>query len=474
MLHKFGSETRFSLTAGFSMSAVVAAMLASAPSAQAQACVASSNGTPSSTCQQYFGAGATFPLLLNRKFFDYYGIAIQPGPAINPGQPGATGSQPLNPPGLSPRNANQQFNYCGTGSGNGRAIFTGVPATSATSASCSYTDIAGVLPFPTNAAGVTPVFAGTDTPLSTTDLANYANTRLATRGNPIQVPTVFGAIDVVSSPALGSLNVTTEQLCGIFDGSITTINDTPITVVIRSDSSGTTAAFTTYLAEVCPKLEKYKGDNLPYYLTAGTNTFPTVAQTSTFNRQNGDDGVAGRVAAVTNGVGYAGASFGSPYSQTALDPLTRTTYPAPNLATLENPSASVQTLVFPTPSTVQRRLTGISLAPNATYPCVLTVAGLSVVPAAGTSPDTNQAFPIVSPTYTLAYTRYPLTAEATAVRNVYNFILGNRTVPFPGANDQIPQGLGFSLLNNGTLNPPTVTNQLRGSARACVATITSP
>jgi ABC-type phosphate transport system substrate-binding protein len=262
--------------------------------------------------------------------------------------------------------------------------------------------------------------------------------------------------------------LTTTQLCGIFDGSITSINGTPITVVVRSDNSVTTTAFTTYLASTCPSVS---GGS--YYLTAGTNTFPTVAQTSTFNRQNSDDGVAGRVAAGVNHVGYAGASFSQPYALTALDPVTGTTNPSPLLVSLQNPSANVQTFVFPTPTTVQRRLSAISLVPNATYPCVLTVAGIPVIPAAGTSSATNNAFPIISPTYTLAYTRYPSTAEANAVKNVYNFILSNRPV-FPAANDQIAQGLGFSVLNNGTFNPNTGTNLLRGSARACLATITSP
>jgi phosphate transport system substrate-binding protein len=485
MFHKFGSENRFSLTAAFSVSAVVAAMVAAAPSAQAQACVPSANGTPSATCQQYFSAGATFPLLLNRQFFDYFGIAIQPGPAINPGQPGATGSQPSNPAG-SPRLPNgpsQQFNYCGTGSGNGRAVFTGVPATSFTSATCFYTDTTGILPFPTNIAGVSPSFAGSDTPLTATEETAYVNTQLngpsaptapgRGRGNAIQVPTVFGAIDVINNPALGNLNLTTAQLCGIFDGSITSINGTPITVVIRSDSSGTTTAFTTYLASACPSVS---GGS--YYLTAGTNTFPAVSQTTTFNRQNGNDGVAGRVAAVANHVGYAEASFGFPFTLTALDPVTNTTNPAPNLANLENPSATVQTFVAPNPTTINRRLAGISLSiPFPAHPCVLQVAGLPVVPAApalGAPLSANQAFPIVSTTYTLAYTRYSTTEQATAVRNVYNFILGSRTVPFPAANDQIAQGLGFSVLNNGTLNPPVVTNQLRASARACIAGITFP
>jgi phosphate transport system substrate-binding protein len=476
MFHKFEPNTRFSLTAAFSLSAVMAAMVAVAPSAQAQIvpCLPTAAGTPSATCQQFFGAGATFPLLLNR-FADYYGIAIATSPAILFAQPGATGVQPTNPAG-SPINRNQQVNYCGTGSGNGRAIFTGVPATSATSASCSYStsniiDPSGAsvgtafAPFPTNTAGVTPLFAGTDTPLSATDVTNYTNVKLAGRGNPIQVPTVFGALDVANNAALGSLNITTAQLCGIFDGSVTSINGTPINVYIRSDNSGTTTGLTTYLASACPSVS---GGS--YYLTAGTNTFPTVTQTSAFARVNGDDGVAGRIASDTSGISYIGASFGQPYALTALDPVTGTTNPAPLLANLENPSASVQTFVFPTPTTVQRRLTGISLTQNSTYPCVLTVVGLPVVPAAGN----NQAFPIVSPTYTLAYTRYPTAAEATAVRNLYNFVLGNRPAVFPAANDQIAQGRGFSLLNNGTFNPNTVTNQLRGSARVCLATITSP
>jgi hypothetical protein len=93
-----------------------------------------------------------------------------------------------------------------------------------------------------------------------------------------------------------------------------------------------------------------------------------------------------------------------------------------------------------------------------------------VIPAVGTN---NQSFPIVSTTYILAYTRYSTNEEAKAIQNNLNNVLGSRTI-HPSANDQIAQSLGFSLLNNGTFNSPTVTNQLRGSARACVATITFP
>jgi phosphate transport system substrate-binding protein len=484
MFHEFGADARLPLTAAFSLSAVVAAMVSVVPSAQAQACVPSATGIPSAACQQLFAGGATFPLLLNRQYHDYFGIAIPTGAPIAPGQPGATGVQPINPAG-SPRNINVQVNYCGTGSGNGRAIFTGVPATSATSASCSYAtastiDGSGVsvgtafAPFPTNTPGVTPVFAGTDTPLSATNINDYTAQKLATRGNPIQVPTVFGAIDLINNPALGSLNITTAQLCRIFDGSITTIDGTdtgaPITVVVRSDNSGTTTAFTTYLAAACPGVS---GGS--YYITTGVGVFPTTNPGNVvFNTQNGNDGVAGRVAAVANAVGYTEASFGSPYATTALDPVTGTTNPAPLLANLQNPSAITQTFVFPTPTTINRRLTGISLTANTTYPCILAVAGLPVLPAPANTTTTSQAFPIVSPTYALHYTRYATTEQAAATRSLFNFILGNRPARFPAANDQIAEGLGFSVLSNGTFNPNTATNLLRGSARACVATVTFP
>jgi phosphate transport system substrate-binding protein len=468
MFHKFGSENRFSLTAAFSVSAVVAAMVAAAPSAQAQACVPSANGTPSATCQQYFSAGATFPLLLNRQFFDYFGIAIQPGPAINPGQPGATGSQPTAPAG-SPRNTNQQFNYCGTGSRNGRTIFTGVTATIATSASCSYTDITGILPFPTNTniPSIAPLFAGNDFPLSSGDITNYTNTKLATRGNPIQVPTVIGGIVAAYNGGVTSngLNLTTLDLCQIFAGAYTDYSQLSGTTglsggirVLVADNSAITTVFTTYLASACPSVS---GGS--YYLTAGTNSFPRVAQTSNFTLTGGESLLVDTVATVSGGIGYMQASFASPYATFA--PITTTT-PAPVAASLQNPVSG--SFIFPFPSAINRGIANITLTADTTYPCLLKVVGIPVVPTVG------NAYPIISPTYTLAYTRYPSTAEANAVKSVYNFILGNRTVPFPGANDQIAQGLGFSVLNNGTLNPPTVTNQLRSSARACLNTITSP
>jgi ABC-type phosphate transport system substrate-binding protein len=500
MLNKFGSDVRFPLTAAFSLSAVMAAMVAVAPAAQAQVpCVAvpkdpnaapgtASAGTPSATCSQYFAGGATFPLLLNRALFNHYGISIPTGTAILPGQRGATGFQPSSPVG-SPRNTGVQINYCGTGSGNGRAIFTGVGGLG-TSASCSFANSATftltptgadplgqtavatgaqVSPFPTNTAGTRPLFAGTDVPLSTTDQTAYT-TNIATRGNPIQVPTAFGMIAAAYNPAVilggltGGLSLTTSDLCRIFDGTYFTyalvtgtVPAGTIRVFVRSDPSETTKRFTSYLGTACPPVVG------PYFLpTGGVDVFPFVVG---FTYVNSNDLMTDHIAGTTGGIGYIDSTSGQPYSATTISGI-----PAPFLASLQNPLPS-HSFFFPTVTNLNRGLTAVTLAANPDYPCVLSVSGLPVVPTA------NNAYPIILPTYTLGYTQYPTIAENNAFRSVFNFVLTNRTFPFPQANDQIAQGLSFAVLNNNSAAPFAATNNLRKAARTCVLgapTITSP
>jgi hypothetical protein len=135
--------------------------------------------------------------------------------------------------------------------------------------------------------------------------------------------------------------------------------------------------------------------------------------------------------------------------------------PAPFLASLQSP-VTASSYLFPGVTVLNRRLSAVSLTPNATYPCVLTVANLPTLPTAG------NAFPIVSPTYTLGYTQNPSVSENNAFRGVYNFVLANKAFPLDGANDQIAGGLSFSVLNNNSASPFTATNALRGQARACV------
>jgi ABC-type phosphate transport system substrate-binding protein len=516
MFHKFESDARFPLAATVSLSAVMAVMVAVAPSAQAQVQptvsadpTAQAAFTFPANSVQYFGAGATFPLLLNRQYFDFYGVAI---PTIS-SQPGSTGIQPISPAG-SPRLGVAQFNYCGTGSGNGRGIFT--LNTTSTGSTCTYTQsstgaivpttspnsfpagtTAGVA-FPTNTSvalgGAAPLFAGTDQELALGDLNSYlANKKNAspTRGNPIQVPTVFGGIAAAYNRGLTGLpttgvNLSTRDLCGIFDGSITNYSQLsttstalpaagPIAVIIRSDNSGTTNGFTSYLAAACPLAN---GTGAPYYITVGLNAFPTgVTQTANFVRVAGNNGVTNSIATTTGGFGYIEASFTSPFSGTAPNGS-----PSPFAARVQNPNFAPASLnpavntgyVGPTQNAVRAAvpLTGgtITYTPDANAVslglgnCVLNANGLPSSPTPVLTTSTT-AYPIISPTYTLAFTNYPTPQEAAAVRGLYSgYILLNRATPVIGNNDQQAQTLGFVLPPNG----------LRGQARACINTIVSP
>ncbi len=81
-----------------------------------------------------------------------------------------------------------------------------------------------------------------------------------------QFPTVVGGVVVAFNLPLNNLRLSSEAICGIFLGTITRWNDLvlqksnpglslpdqKITVVHRSDGSGTTWIFTHYLSRACP------------------------------------------------------------------------------------------------------------------------------------------------------------------------------------------------------------------------------
>jgi ABC-type phosphate transport system substrate-binding protein len=511
---------RSTLAATLSLSAVVASIFAFGPAAYAQVPAVSQDptivGTPAvaagnaaavgtfatsasgsnPAATQYFAGGATFPSIILRNLLDFYGIAV-PNTVPNIGAPGSTGFQPFN----SPRSNFLQYNYCATGSGNGRGIFLG---SAVISASCSYvssTSGAAALinpkaptaltnppsdpsyaftPVPNFPTGVqatittAPLFSFSDqvagvSGLTATEITTYTTNKFATRGNPIQVPVLFGAVVPAFNAAINggiSPNLTVVDLCKIFDGTITDYSQLvapstvglsgPIDVTIRSDSSGTTLGFTGFLAAACANAGVVTPGFAGYYITAGLNVFPTTAgfPSATFQRRPGNDGVADRVATTTGGFGYVEASFAQPLATNA--PITLNT-PAPIQAALQNTVSG--NFLTATTNAVRNALANVALSANATYPCVLTSTGVPVVPTVG------NAYPIVTQTYSFTYTVYSTQAEVNAVRNLFSFILGNRTTPIQ-ANDQIAGAAGAVILGRGTT--AATINPLRQQARACI------
>jgi phosphate transport system substrate-binding protein len=133
------------------------------------------------------------------------------------------------------------------------------------------------------AASAAVIFANSDAPLTATDITNYQNGRALTDGPLIQIPYIVTPITIplvnatagqaggsaATGPALPNSTTATvalddADLCGIFSGAFTNWNQVTnpdngskypagaITVVYRSDNSGTSDLLTAHLAKVCP------------------------------------------------------------------------------------------------------------------------------------------------------------------------------------------------------------------------------
>ncbi|MEK6304423.1 MAG: phosphate ABC transporter substrate-binding protein PstS [Acidobacteriota bacterium] len=143
-------------------------------------------------------------------------------------------------------------------------------------------------------------FGGTDAPMKDDELK-------AAPGELLHIPTVLGAVVVTYNlPSVKTeLNLTPEALAGTFLGKITKWNDpaiassnpgvslpdAPITVVHRSDGSGTTFVFTDYLSKVSAEWKEKVG--------AGT-----AVQWPAGGGEKGNEGVTGRVKQTPNSLGY--------------------------------------------------------------------------------------------------------------------------------------------------------------------------
>lgn len=150
-------------------------------------------------------------------------------------------------------------------------------------------------------------FAGSDPPMTDEEMA-----KAAAKGKPLHFPTALGAI-TVSYNLTGvqtGLKLDGATLAGIFLGKITKWNDPAIasqnagvnlpadtiTVVHRSDSSGTTKGFTGYLATVDPTWASQVGKGKTVKWPTGTGA-------------KGNDGVAAAVKQTPNSVGYVEQAY---------------------------------------------------------------------------------------------------------------------------------------------------------------------
>lgn len=262
--------------------------------------------TPAVVVGPVYGGGSSFISLVARSWMDCYGVAIAPG----------TCSQ-------ATVNPATQLLYASIGSGAGlTAYLTQTPATATPTNPPPYTSTL----FP-NYPYSEWDFAGSDSPLNTTQISQYASSDQAQRGNPIEVPITSDGVAIPYNPSgltvpTHGLQLSVNTLCGIFTGGITNWNDShitadnngvqvstnlPILVVHRSDGSGTTFLTSNHMNTACAST------SFPWTFGVGTTVnWPT---TSNFIGENGSAGVAGEVSATAGAIGYVSPGFlGAPYN----------------------------------------------------------------------------------------------------------------------------------------------------------------
>ena len=163
-------------------------------------------------------------------------------------------------------------------------------------------------------AGITAVeskvvdFGASDPPLKPADEA-----AIAKNGSPaVQIPMFLGAITVsYNLPGVKTgMKLDAKTIAGIYLGKVKTWDDaeikalnpgvslpsTAITVIHRSDSSGTTAGFTGFLAAVDPEFKSKVGEGKDVQWPTGTGA-------------KGNAGVAGAVQQTVGAVGYVEQAY---------------------------------------------------------------------------------------------------------------------------------------------------------------------
>jgi phosphate transport system substrate-binding protein len=173
-------------------------------------------------------------------------------------------------------------------------------------------------------------FAGSDPALAPEDVKTLK------KGDPVQIPMFFGAITVayhVSGLDKG-LKLDGKTIADIFQGKIKSWNDpaiaalnsglklagAKITVVHRSDESGTTKGFTTFLSDTSPEWKSKIGADKTVKWPTGTGA-------------KGNDGVAAAVKQTDGAVGYVEQAYALQNNFTTANVKNKAgTFIAPDLA----------------------------------------------------------------------------------------------------------------------------------------------
>ena len=200
-------------------------------------------------------------------------------------------------------------------------------------------------------------------------------------------PVIIGPITMAYNlSGVSNLKLTPTVIANIFQGKITTWNDpaiasinpgvtlpsTPITIAVRSDSSGTTQNFTLFLKDAVPSV-----------WTLGSSS--TIKWPSTARAGSGNRGVAQIVKSTPGAIGYVD------YATAKASGLT--------FASVQNKAGDY---VAPSPASASAAADGATVATNLTFDAVW---------ASGAS-----AYPITYQSWDLVYAMQPNANDAALLK----------------------------------------------------------
>jgi phosphate transport system substrate-binding protein len=262
-------------------------------------------------------------------------------------------------------------------------------------------------------------YAGSDSPIPASE------TSLFTGKTVLYFPVIIGPITMAYNlSGVTNLKLSPTVIAGIFEGKITkwnapaiasinsgvTLPSTPITIAVRSDSSGTTQNFTLFLKDAVPSW------------TLGSSS--TIKWPSTARAGSGNPGVAQIVKSTPGAIGYVD------YADAKASGL--------SFASVQNKSGAY---VAPSPTSASAAAAGVTPASNLTFAAAW---------ASGAS-----SYPITYQSWVLVYATQPNANDAAMLKAYIGYLLG--------AGQSLLGGLGYAPLPSG----------LDASAKAQLSQITS-
>ena len=248
-------------------------------------------------------------------------------------------------------------------------------------------------------------YAGSDSPIPAAEVPNFKGKTV------LYFPVIIGPITMAYNlSGVSNLKLTPTVIANIFDGKITKWNDpaiasinsgvslpsTPITIAVRSDSSGTTQNFTLFLKDAVPSV-----------WTLGSSS--TVKFPSTARAGSGNPGVAQIVKSTPGAIGYVD------YATAKASGLT--------FASVQNKTGAY---IAPSPTSASAAADGATVATNLTF-------------AAAWAPGAS-SYPISYQSWDLVYAQQPNASDAALLKAYLGYLLS------PTGGQALLGNLGYAPL----------------------------